>query len=111
MLDNIIMNVVKTAENGVVDADTIFRFHQEGNTITAEYSGGKIKAGFLVGAFTASVLDFTYCQQRVSGELDHGKSRCLLSVDEARGKLRLEEQFEMDTEGGRAAGTNVFLEM
>ena len=37
------------AENGEVDGQTVFHYHQKGNTIWAEYFGGEIKQGFLIG--------------------------------------------------------------
>lgn len=39
------MNVVQTAENGIVNSDTIFEFAQDGSFVSANYSGGKIKQG------------------------------------------------------------------
>ena len=41
-LNNVKMNVIKTAENGVVNDLTIFTFSQVQNFVTAIYSGGKI---------------------------------------------------------------------
>jgi hypothetical protein len=110
MLNNIKMNVVQTAKNGVVDSATIFHFEQEGNKVNARYSGGRIGQGYLVGQLNGKSLRFVYCQQRVTGELDHGESECILSVQES-GKLKLEENFKMDTESSMEAGTNIFAEM
>jgi hypothetical protein len=41
-------NVVNT-KNGEVDQETIFHYHQNNDIIWAEYSGGNIIKGFLVG--------------------------------------------------------------
>jgi hypothetical protein len=59
-LDNIKMTVIQTAENGVVNKDTLFYFKQDGNVVQAEYAGGKIKKGFLIGQIAAHVLKFSY---------------------------------------------------
>lgn len=64
-LNNIKMNVIKTAEGGIVNQETIFRFKQDRSTVRAEYAGGKIGAGYLVGKLTENILKFTYCQLRI----------------------------------------------
>lgn len=43
-LNNIKMNVIKTAEGGIFNQETIFRFMQDRSTVRAEYAGGKIGA-------------------------------------------------------------------
>ena len=111
MLNNIKMNVIQTSKNGVVNEETVFLFEQDENTVKANYSGGKISIGYLVGQLNGSVLKFTYCQQRTSGELDHGESECILSIDENSGKVRLEENFRMETDDSIEIGTNIFMEI
>ncbi|WP_223034082.1 hypothetical protein [Hanstruepera marina] len=105
------MNVIQAAPNGIVNEKTIFRFKQRNNIVNAEYSGGKIKKGYLIGFLQKKVLTFTYCQFRLSGELDHGKSKCVLSVDPNNGKLKLTEKFDMKTESSTEIGINVFMEI
>ena len=68
-LNNIIMNVVHTDGIGVVNTDTYFHFKQEENIITANYSGGGITKGFLVGKldnekFKISYNSFVYDSRR-----------------------------------------------
>ena len=105
------MNVIQTAKNGVVNNETVFQFTQDGKKITARYSGGKIQAGYLVGILVENVLNFTYCQLRTTGELDHGESRCILSVDQVSKKLKLEERFKMKTKTLNEEGVNIFMEL
>jgi hypothetical protein len=108
-LDKVKMIVIQTAENGVVNKDTLFYFTQEGSVVHAEYAGGKIKKGFLVGQMAAHVLRFSYCQLQTDGVLDNGVSSCELSVGEA-GKIKLVEHFEWKTRPGET-GVNVFQEI
>ncbi len=109
-LDTLKMNVVKTAENGVVNHETIFVFSQKGDVISAEYSGGKIRQGFLVGKFLAeNQLTFSYCQIQLDGKLDNGLSTCELSRNE-NGKVTLTEHFEWKSRPGEF-GTNIFQEI
>jgi hypothetical protein len=108
-LDKIKMTVVHTAENGVVNKDTLFYFSQEGNVVQAEYAGGKIRKGFLIGQIAANVLKFSYCQLQKDGVLDNGVSSCEISVCET-GKIRLTEHFEWKSRSGET-GVNVFQEI
>ncbi len=86
-LDNIKMHVIKTAENGVV---------------SAEYAGGKIHLGYLVGKLVhKNQLTFTYCQIQTDGTLDNGISVCELSKNE-HGKITLTE-----TSNGNRARVNL----
>ena len=43
--------VVATASAGAVDDRTLFEFHGKGDLVYANYAGGSIRLGFLVGAF------------------------------------------------------------
>jgi len=58
-LDKVKMTIIQTAENGVVNKDTLFYFTQEGNVVQAEYAGGKIKKGFLIGQIDVHVVRFS----------------------------------------------------
>jgi hypothetical protein len=108
-LDGVKMNVIKTAENGVVNHETIFHFSQKDGIVSAVYQGGKILKGFLVGKLsTANQLEFSYCQMQIDGKLDNGLSTCQLSKNE-NGKITLTEHFEWKSRPGEF-GTNVFQE-
>lgn len=107
-LDGCRMHVVETASNGVVNADTYFDFHQGGDRAWAEYAGGGIERGYLVGVVRGSDFEFRYCQIQTDGVIDGGQSRCELRRSDA-GKLQIVEHFEWGSrEGG---GTNVFEEV
>ena len=77
-LDGLKMNVISTAENGVVNSDTIFEFHQVGDDVWASYSGGQVFRGFLVGRVLNDKFEFQYCQSQTDGVLDGGHSTCEL---------------------------------
>lgn len=108
-LDKVKMTVLQTAENGVVNKDTLFMFSQNGNVVQAEYAGGKIEKGFLIGQLAGSVLQFSYCQLQTDGVLDNGLSTCELSMGDT-GKIRLIEHFEWKSRPGEA-GVNIFQEI
>ena len=102
------MRVVETAANGVVGADTIFLFQQQGLIVTARYAGGRIVTGFLAGVWDGEVLPFRYVQIADGGTLDSGRSVARVTKSVA-GRLRLEEQFQWESKPG--AGTNLFEEI
>lgn len=108
-LDKVTMRVIKTAENGVVNRGTIFHFTQMEAAVWAEYAGGKIKKGFLVGQSDGEVLEFAYCQLQTDVVLDSGASTCTLSRAE-NGKIQLIENFEWKSRPGEK-GQNVFMEI
>ncbi len=41
--------LVSNTENGEISSDTIFNYRQQNNILTADYSGGKIAIGHLIG--------------------------------------------------------------
>lgn len=48
-------------ENGEVDSQTLFEYHQKGNMLWADYSGGEIVKGHLIGTVAINgELDFYY---------------------------------------------------
>lgn len=107
--NDILMNVPETDADGVVNSETIFKFSQTNNTVTAEYSGGKIEKGFLIGSLNDDELNFSYCQKQMDGKLDYGESKCEILKDDS-GKLILIEYFEWKSRPG-IKGKNVFREM
>ena len=100
----------ENTDNGEVGAQTLFRYHQKGDMVWADYEGGDIVKGHLVGSRTASgELDFYYHHYNVSGNvrvgmchsipevLDNGKLKLIeewqwLNGDESKGKSILEEK-------------------
>ncbi len=108
-LNNLKMNVIETAQNGVVNEQTIFDFVQKDSFVEAKYSGGKIKNGFLVGVIKENILEFSYCQLQTDGILDNGKSSSELAIS-TEGKIRLIEHFEWKSRSGES-GVNIFEEI
>ena len=107
-LDGIKMRVVKTAEGGEVNADTLFEFSQDGPLVSARYAGGKVRLGYLVGWLSQQSLRFRYSQVDHEGRLDGGSSTCEIGRTDI-GKLRLIEHFEWASREG--SGTNIFEEI
>jgi uncharacterized protein YndB with AHSA1/START domain len=106
--DGLRMNAVKTAENGVVNADTLFRFRQRGSEVAADYAGGGVVDGHLVGLVDGARMRFRYAQLERGGVLNGGASECEIERTDD-GRLRLVEHFQWESRPG--GGTNVIEEL
>ena len=107
-LDGIRMRAEKTAANGVINKKTIFHFHQKENCVWAEYAGGRVARGYLVGLLSDDKLEFRYCQMDSDGKLDGGVSVCDVELDPSH-RIRLIEHFEWESRAG--SGTNVIQQI
>ncbi len=102
--DNKRFTIVQNSANGKADAQTQFRFSQEGDLVTAEYFGGDIRSGKIIAKLIGNQLDMRYQCITSSGELKSGKAMADISVDD-RGKIRLHLDWEWldgDGSGGRS---------
>jgi hypothetical protein len=107
--ENLKMNVIQTAPNGVVNQFTIFTFSQKDNFVSANYAGGPIYQGFLVGTINMGKLLFSYCQLQIDGKTDNGQSECDITISE-NGKIRLVENFKWASKNDET-GVNIFQEL
>lgn len=98
-----------TAE-GEVDARTTFRYRQQGDIVWAEYAGGKIRFGQLIGmVLPDGKLELRYQHVNEAGELMTGL--CLSTPTVLPdGRLRLYESWQW-TCGDRASGESVIEEI
>lgn len=108
-LDGKRFNVPHTDAAGVVNHETIFAFRQRGGAVTAQYSGGNILHGFLVGVLDGAVLTFRFCQMQTDARLDSGASTGQIEFTDD-GRLRIIEEFEWQSRPGER-GVNVFKEL
>ena len=108
-LNNVNMNAIKTAPNGVINHLTIFSFSQSGKLVSAVYSGGPIAKGHLVGTMAGSKLSFSFCQIDINDSHNNGRSECDISFS-TEGKLRLTEHFRWDS-GDQEPGVNILQEL
>jgi hypothetical protein len=100
---------ISNSENGETSGDTIFHYKQLGQVLTAEYSGGKIKYGHLVGLVdTNGNIDMRYHQINEKDELMTGVCQSKPEMLE-NGKIRLHETWEW-TSGDRSKGQSIIEE-
>jgi hypothetical protein len=107
-LNGVRMRTASTAATGVVSADTILEFSQQGNVVSARYRGGSIVDGYLIGLINGAEMTFRYVQADQAGNLDCGVSNGKFSIL-PDGRLQLEEEFQWLTRPSR--GTNRFVQL
>ena len=106
-VDGRLFTAVENSESGEVSDQTIFCYHQKGNVIWAEYSGGSVVKGFLVGTMDEKqCLHFTYQHINTAGELKAGS--CDSEPQEENGRLRFYEKWQWTT---GEAGTSIIEEI
>lgn len=101
---------VQNTENGETSAETIFEYRQSGNILTAEYEGGQIKKGHLIGLVgNDGTIEMRYHQVNTKGELMTGICFSKPEIME-NGKIRLYETWEW-TSGDKSKGTSILEEL
>lgn len=101
---------ILNTENGETSDETLFHYKQEGDLLTAEYSGGKVKYGHLIGLVDeAGNIEMRYHQLNLAGQLMTG---ICISKPEilASGKIRLHETWEW-TSGDKSKGKSTLEEV
>ncbi|MEQ8908709.1 MAG: n-acetylglutamate synthase [Vicingaceae bacterium] len=98
------------SKNGETSAETLFEYQQSGNILTAEYSGGQIKKGHLIGLVDEQGnINMRYHQVNSKGELMTGICQSKAEILE-NGKIRLHESWQW-TSGDHSKGTSVLEEV
>lgn len=101
---------ITASENAEVTSKTLFIYKQVGNVLTANYKGGQIIEGHLIGLVANNGdLNMRYHQINTKGELMtgicHSKPEILQN-----GKIRLHETWQW-TSGNLSKGTSVLEEI
>jgi hypothetical protein len=94
--------------NGTSGADTIFHYKQNGNVVTANFSGGSVLCGNIIAVHKGGFLDMVYQMLTVTNELKSGKAIAKISVDN-NGKIQLDLNWEWLI-GSDNKGTSTYLE-
>ena len=98
------------SENGEVGEQTNFTYHQNGNLLWAEYSGGDILKGSLIGTVLCNgELDFVYHHMNQNMQIKTGKCHSVPTVQE-NGKIELSEQWQW-TSGDCSKGESLLVEV
>lgn len=107
--DNKTFASVHNSETGKVGAETVFHYHQKENLVWAEYWGGAIVFGNLIGKIADNeTLEIRYQHLNKKGELMTGKC---FSMPEtlSDGRIRLREKWQW-TSGDLSEGESIVEE-
>ncbi|GGN69813.1 hypothetical protein GCM10011579_044440 [Streptomyces albiflavescens] len=106
-LDGLVLAPVADQAPGQVGTRTRFTYHEKDGEIWADYAGGDVVRGHLVGTRKGDRLDFRYVQLKRDGSTASG--HCVSRVVELPdGRVRLEETWEWESQTG--SGTSVVEE-
>ena len=101
---------IQNTDNGETSAATVFEYRQTGAIVTANYEGGQIKKGHLIGLVqTDGGIDMRYHQVNTKGELMTGICHSTPELME-NGKIRLHERWEW-TSGDKSMGSSIIEEI
>ena len=96
-------------ENGEIDEKTIFHYFQDKDTFWAEYSGGDVEKGFIIGkAASNGELDFHYQHMNKDDQVRIGKCHSIPHILE-NGKIELHEKWQW-LNGDMSCGESVITE-
>ena len=101
---------INSSENSETSEQTIFQYKQEGNILSAVYSGGKIKHGQLIGLVDdIGNIEMRYHQVNTDNELMTGTCNSTPEVL-PNGKIRLHEKWKW-TSGDKSEGESIIEEL
>ncbi|MGW0664115.1 hypothetical protein [Streptodolium elevatio] len=95
-------------EQGEVDSATRFRYREADGAVWADYAGGEIVRGHLIGTRDGDTMDFRYVQLNRDGKTSSG--HCATRITELPdGRLLLDETWEWESRPGQ--GTSAVEEV
>lgn len=92
---------------GDVDGRTRFHYRQDGDVVWADYAGGSVVRGHLIGSRRGARLDFRYVHLDTDGGTATG--HCESVVECVGDRLRLHERWSWESRPG--SGTSVLDEI
>jgi len=90
-----------------VNEETVFHFRQQEDIAHADYAGGGVRFGKLLGIISGAAMTHRYIQVNQRGEFQAGRSTVVIEQT-ANGKLRLIDTWTW--EDGRGSGRCIFAE-
>ncbi|MDB9835560.1 hypothetical protein OAC51_01510 [Flavobacteriaceae bacterium] len=106
-LNNKTFVLLENSENGEVNCETLFNYKQHGTLVTADYSGGPILEGVIIGQFQGSELTMLYQCKTKKKELKAGKATAQVSTN-SNGRIELHMKWEWLT--SEESGESVYIE-
>lgn len=109
-LDEKLFKVKANSETGEVSGDTLFYYHQLDDVIWAEYKGGSIVKGFLIGKVVDNErLEFTY--QHVNTDKEQMTGICTSYPKQLpTGEISIHEEWQWTCKD-KSSGTSELIEL
>ena len=101
--------LLENSKKGKVNAETVFKYKQEGDLVTAEYFGGTIRYGKIVGLLQGDDLKMLYQCLTVDNELKAGKASAKVAYTNT-GRLKLDLNWQWITDNNEK-GTSQYIEI
>ncbi|MBA3016061.1 MAG: n-acetylglutamate synthase [Proteobacteria bacterium] len=109
-LDGKVFRSLSNTENGEVDSGTLFYYQQDNDVISANYHGGLIVKGHLVGKqLKTGQLEFVYHHINLEGKLMLGKCFSTPAIT-TEGKLKYIEKWQW-LSGDKSNGESEIIEV
>lgn len=109
-IDNKKFTSLENSDNGEVSGRTIFNYHQNGNIVWADYSGGSIVKGHLIATMDNNGnLDMRYHHINDNNELMTGECKSKPEIL-ADGRIRFYEKWQW-TSKDRSHGESIIEEV
>ena len=106
--NNKIFSLLENSSEGKVNTNTIFKYSQVGDLVTADYHGGTIVYGKIIAKLVEDKLEMLYQCLTIDGELKAGKAIAQINFSE-NGKMKLSLEWEWLGENERS-GTSEYIE-
>ncbi len=86
--NNKVFLLVQNTDNGKVNSETVFKYKQDGNLVTADFSGGSVRYGKIIAFYEGDKLNMIYQMITIENDLKSGQAVAKISMTEA-GKIKL----------------------
>lgn len=102
--NNKTFRLVNNSENGTSNSETTFLYRQEGNLVTADFSGGTVRYGKIIALHEGEQLRMVYQMITTGNELKAGQAIAQISrIPDGRIQLSLDwEWLEPGSNRGRS---------
>ena len=101
--------LLDNSEKGEVSSKTIFEYQQNQNLITADYKGGTIRYGKIIGQLENEKIEMLYQCLTTDGVLMAGKAIADVSIS-AENKMKLKLNWEWIS-GKEGKGESEYIEI
>jgi hypothetical protein len=108
-LNNKTFTSLNNSTNGEVSDETVFNYYQKDNIIWADYSGGTILKGSLIGkVLNHEEIEFNYQHISSCGDLKAGHCKSKVIAQDC-GRIKLKEEWQWFT-GDQSKGYSELIE-